>query len=291
MADELLTESHAADIVRAELGGDWQISDALGTTQAIRMAEQGTRSVAIKLLRTPAAIMQRLSDLGVTPPVLALGEQGGRAFMIQQAVDGEHPDHAWFAGHREQWAAMIRRYLQDTELTELLAARRGFWRLDAPAAVDLINRDLARRPVRSPALKTAEFAAALDRWRAQADVLRDGRPTAMCPIHPDAHWHNYVLADDAPLLLDWDHIDLSDPLRDIGSQIWGFLPQRYWAEFVRRVGLVVDDDLPTSICWWAGFKMLGNAIFNDGRDDQPGVEFHVGAFMIAVDRRPWLGTE
>lgn len=286
MAIGALTESQAADILECELGGGWQISESLGTMQSTRLARAGARSVAVKLLQTPAVIMNQLSQLGVTPAVIALGESQGRPYMVQEAVEGTHPDHAWFLANRVSWSAMIRRYLDDPELADLLAGRPGFWRLDVSAAVAMINRDRERAPGHSPALQSPDPGAAVERWRQQAESIRSW---PMRPIHPDAHWHNYVIAEGSPLLLDWDYIDLSDPIRDVGSQVWGFLPSRHWPGFLRRLGLP-DEDCEQAICWWAAFKLLSNALFNDSRDDPAGAEFHIGAFLVAVDRRPWLGT-
>jgi len=148
--------------------------------------------------------------------VIALGERAGVRYMIQEAVDGPHPDHSWFRTNWRQWAQMISRYLHDGELASLLAAQTGFWRLDVPAAIAMTDRDLERAPKRTAALRSSAFMSALSRWRQQARSLP---AMSMRPIHPDPHWHNYVIDRGVPLLLDWDHIDLSDPLRDVGYQV------------------------------------------------------------------------
>ncbi|GAB3929954.1 hypothetical protein GCM10011575_28440 [Microlunatus endophyticus] len=257
MVSDRLSEDLAAEILRRDLGGDWQLSDALGTMEATRLAHQADRAVAIKLTETPATVMQRLSDLGVTPEIIALGQADGVAYLIQRAVTGPHPDHVWWLSHRARWADMITSYLNDSELAALVVAGPVFWRLDVPAARSLVERDLERSDRHCPELRSAEFEAAFRSWRDQAPHIPSW---PMQPVHPDPHIHNYVISDGTPYLLDWDHIDLSDPVRDVGWQLWGGLPR------------------------------LGNALFNDSRNDLDGAAFHVEGFIAAALQQGWLET-
>lgn len=274
-----LTESY----VRTVLGGaDWQISDVRGSMGTTRLAERGAEQVAVKLVDTPLEILDRLAELGVTPPVLASGDHGGRRYVVQRAVRGPYPDHAWFAGNLPRWAELVDSYLNDEPLHRMLAGSPGFWRLAVPDAVEMIN---GQPEPRSTALRDHGLQTSLERWRRQsAEIIR----LPPRPIHPDAHWHNYVIADGRPYLLDWEYVDLSDPVRDVGSQVWGFLPRSRWPAFLRRVRLDPGEPLDLAIYWWAGFKLIMNAWWNDRNGDEPGAEFHANAFRIAVDRRPWL---
>jgi hypothetical protein len=94
-----------------------------------RLASRGTAAVAVKLVDTPLGIMTRLSELGVTPPVIAAGEHEGARYMVQQVVTGPHPDHGWFGSNVARWADMVRCYLDDLPLRRLLEGESGFWRL------------------------------------------------------------------------------------------------------------------------------------------------------------------
>lgn len=239
----------------------------------------------MKLVDTPRAILERLSDLGVTPVVLAVGELDGRPYMIQQAVEGRHPDHEWFVANQKRWAAMVSRYLNDSELRRLVSQQRAFWRLDVPAAAALIEVDLKRSSRRSRALRSVEFESAFRRWQSEAATIPS---LPMRTIHPDPHVNNYVISEGRPFLLDWDHIDLSDPMRDVGWQIWGGLPANCWPKFLESVEISYNEHSSRAICWWSGFKMLGNALFNDSRNDLTGVRFHLDAFEAAARERGWL---
>lgn len=274
-----LTEGFVRDVLP---GTGWRVSEVRGSMGVTRLAVRGDEAVAVKLVATPLEVLSRLADLGVTPPIVANGVHEGRAYVVQRVVDGPHPDHAWFDGNLASWADLVGRYLHDEPLQRLLAARPGDWRLTVPDAVTMIDSQPA--PTSAP-LRDHGLQFQLQRWREQSADLPQ---LALRPIHPDPHWHNYVVAGGRPYLLDWDLVDLSDPLRDVGSQLWGFLPQPRWAEFLRRVGLVPGDRTEAAIHWWAAFKMIMNAWWNDRNGDERGAAFHADAFTLAVDRRPWL---
>lgn len=277
MAD--LTESY----VHAVLGGDgWEVSDVRGSMRTTRLAERGDEVVAVKLVETPLEILSRLSELGVAPPVLASGAHEGRRYVVQRAISGPYPDHDWFAANLPRWAVLVSSYLNDEPLRRMLVSAPAFWRLAVPDAVAMINSQPAPT---SEALRDPGLRASLECWRQQSGEIIQLPPR---PIHPDPHWHNYVISDGRPYLLDWDHIDLSDPLRDIGSQAWSFLRRSQWPAFLRRVGLPPDDQLDLAIYWWAAFKLISDAWWNDRNGNEGGAEFHAHAFKIAVDRQPWL---
>lgn len=278
-----LTDIYVREVVRRDLGGsDWQVSDLLGSMGKTRLATRRSAAVAVKLVDTPLDIMTRLSEIGVTPPVLSTGEYEGSRYMIQQAVTGPHPDHDWFGANVARWADMVHCYLDDVLLRRMLETEPGFWRIGVTGAAAMFDDP----PIaRSAALHDCAFRTSFDRWREQS---RNMSGFAFRPIHPDPHWNNYVIADGRPYLLDWENVDLSDPMRDIGIQIWGFLPQHQWAEFLRRVGLTTTQDIDIAIYWWAAFKVLMNAFWVDEHGDENGARFHARLFRIAVERRPWV---
>ena len=278
-----LTDAYVREVLRRDLDSSgWQVSELMGSMAKTRLASRGAVEVAVKLVDTQPDIMARLSEIGVTPSVIATGEHQGSRYMVQQVVRGPHPDHAWFGANVEQWAEMVRRYLDDGPLQRMLAAVPGFWRLTVAGAVALIDDQPAPR---TAAFLEPGFHASLERWRQESDAIIR---LPLRPIHPDPHWNNYVLGDGRPYLLDWEHVDLSDPLRDVGIQVWGFLRKRQWAEFLQRVGLTPTEDHEIAIHWWAAFKMLTNAFWNDRRGDESGARFHVDGFRTAVERRPWV---
>lgn len=278
-----LTEEQAREILRRELDGNmWQLSELMGSMGTTRLARRDSMAVAVKLVNTPIEVMSRLSEIGVTPPILGAGELEGSRYLIQEVVTGPHPDHQWFEANLALWAEMIKAYILDEPLRLLLGELPGFWRLSVPDAVAMID---GQPEPRTGALREPDFVVALERWRRQSEAI-PGLP--MRPIHPDPHWHNYVIANDRPFLLDWEHLDLSDPIRDVGYQAWGFLPKKLWPEFLRRAGFTPTEELDLAIPWWAAFKLALNAFWNDRNADEGGARSHADMFRAAVDRQSWV---
>ena len=83
------------------------------------------------------------------------------------------------------------------------------------------------------------------------------------PVHPDAHRDNYVITAGQPYLIDWDGVDVSDVVRDVGVQMWGFLPHRRWNEFLSGGGLRPSAEVDAAVYWWSAFRMLGTALWVD----------------------------
>ncbi|TCC15651.1 phosphotransferase [Kribbella sindirgiensis] len=278
-----LTATYVHEVLRRDLDASgWQVSEPLGSLGTTRMAQRGQDAVVVKLVDTPLDIMTRLSELGVTPPVVAAGEHKRVRYMIQQVVSGPHPDHDWFGSHVAEWAEMVRCYLDDIPLRQMLATVPGRWRVTVDDAVTFFDDAPAAR---SAALQEASFQAAFKLWQQQSEAIVR---LPLRPIHPDPHWNNYVIAAGRPYLIDWEHIDLSDPMRDVGYQVWGFLRQRRWVEFLEGVGLSDAGSLEAAVCWWAGFKVLMNAFWNDSQGDERGAAFHAELFRAAVEQRPWV---
>lgn len=278
-----LTATYVHEVLRRDLDtSDWQVSEPLGSLGTTRMAHRGRAAVVVKLVDTPLDIMKRLSELGVTPQVITAGEHAGVPYLVQEVVSGPHPDHDWFGSNVARWAEMVGRYLDDVLLRQMLAAVPGRWRVSVDDASTFFDEAPAPR---SAALQAQSFQAAFEEWQQQSETIVS---LPLRPIHPDPHWNNYVIAAGRPYLIDWEHIDLSDPMRDVGYQIWGFLRQRQWGEFLERVGLSGAGGLDGAVCWWAGFKVLMNAFWNDSQGDERGAAFHAELFRAAVEQRAWV---
>ena len=102
----------------------WNISrPLLGQQKEGYIARSATQTVFLKFDTAPGAILQRLSDLGVTPRLLAHGELNGRSYVIQDYVAGTHPaTWRWFEAHLLELSALTQRYQNDIALRQLLAA-------------------------------------------------------------------------------------------------------------------------------------------------------------------------
>ena len=271
----MLTRALAARLLRRDLGGGWRVANGAGSHGNTRHAASGDLSVVVKL-GSPAAALRRLAELDVTPPVLAWGEHDGTPYTIQRMATGVQPDRAWFAAHLDEYAGLVRRYQRDERLAELLHADPTRDRLDVAAATSMFDH-LPPRPG-SP-MWTSEVAAAVAVWKQRAADLA---PVPPLPVHADPWWGNYVVAGDQLHLVDWDEIDLSDPWRDGGIQLWWHVPAPRWAEFVAGQGAVLDAALEARILWWASFKMLRNGHWVDNDGDAALAVLNARAFVRAM---------
>jgi len=118
-------------------------------------------------------------------------------------------------------------------------------------------------------------------WRRLAADLA---PVPPAPVHADPHGGNYVVAHGRPALIDWDEVDLSDPWRDAGIQLWWHVPAARWADFVATLGATLDEALSARILWWAGFKALRNGYWVDLRGDVRLAELNARGFVRAMAR-------
>lgn len=254
--------------VRAVLPGrGWAVGELVGSSGRARIARRGERAVVVKLTEVAAAVA-RLGELGVTPPVVEAGD----GYLVQEYVEGPNPDRGWFGGHLGVWSELVGRYLRDERLAELVAAAPGRERLTVAGAAGLFGMEPGEG---WPAGCARSFAA----WREQAGELA---AFPVLPVHPDAHMANYVLAGGRPYLVDWDEVDLSDVVRDVGAQAWGFLPGRLWGEFFAGVGLRLTGELRAAVYWWSAFRNLRTALWvADGN-------FHAGLFERAVAGVDWV---
>jgi aminoglycoside phosphotransferase (APT) family kinase protein len=256
----MLTRALAARLLRRDLGGAWRVANGGGSHGNTRLAASGDLSVVVKLDQ-PAAALRRLAELDVTPPVLAWGEHEGSRYTVQRIACGFQPDQAWFAAHVAELAELVRRYQRDPRLAELLREDPSRERLGVEAAASMFDW-IPPRPG-SP-MWTEEVLAARTAWRRRAAALAPLPPT---PVHADPHWGNYVVEGGRLYLVDWDEVDLSDPWRDAGTQLWWHVPTSRWTEFVAAQGATLDELLSARILWWAAFKALRNGYWIDSRGE------------------------
>jgi aminoglycoside phosphotransferase (APT) family kinase protein len=274
----VLARALAARILRRDLGGAWRVSNGAGAHGNTRRAASGDLRVIVKLGQ-PAAALRRLAELEVTPPVLSWGEHDGSPYTVQRMTAGEHPDAAWFAAHVPELAALVHRYQRDERLTDLLRQDPSRDRLDVAGAASMFYRI---PPSEGSPMWTDEVLEARATWRRLASELA---PVPPAPVHADPHRFNYVVADDRLLLVDWDEVDLSDPWRDAGVQLWWHVPADRWAAFAAAQGATLDGALNARILWWAAFKALRNGYWVDLQGDAGLAALEVRGFLRAVARQ------
>ena len=237
---------------------DWTITKPEdGQQKACFVARCSTEKVFIKL-DVPVAALQRLGEIGVAPRVIASGTIDGISYVAQEYIAGSYPDWRWFAAQLPALAAFIKRYHSDQPLASLLAE-------NAPTDyAEHIMLDLARLEKQFTSLQSGELHApaivsAFEKLKAWSKQLQ---AVALVPVHPDPNTANIMLSNESIVMVDWDDMQLSDPMRDIGLLLWWYVAQRQWYEFFDEYGLTMDDALVERIYWWAARTSFAVALWH-----------------------------
>lgn len=246
-------------ILQHQFGGDtWEIARSKdGMQSAGYCAQNGDRKVFIKFTSSIAAL-QRLGEIGVAPRVLASGSEQGKIYVVQEYITGKYPDWQWFATHLHTLASCIQRYHEDQALTTLLS-KSAVLTYQEHVALDLAELDAQFSSLKADVLHTPEIIAAFAELKKQAQRLQ---PVRLVPVHIDPNTRNMLLTDDRLLLVDWDGILLSDPMRDAGLLLWWYVAQRQWPDFFQHYNSSLDNASTERIFWWAARTSFAIALWH-----------------------------
>ncbi|MBV9281139.1 MAG: aminoglycoside phosphotransferase family protein, partial [Chloroflexi bacterium] len=181
--------------------------------------------------------LRRLGELGISPPMVAAGRHQGRPYVIQEYVQGTHPERAWFGRNAARVAALMRTYHQDEELGRVLSS--GQRRRSSDPVSDAVADSKRLLQVALPAgVRSRSLRENVGRWQDQAGTIPFG---PIGPVHLDPNLKNFILTPERVYLIDWDDVTLSDPLRDVGPLLWWYVPQERWDDFFRAHGMEMTD--------------------------------------------------
>ena len=260
---------------------DWRIvRTEFGSAGESYLGSGRGRRAVLKFAVLPPGLA-RLAELGVTPGVIGSGEYGGRPWVLQEHVAGEHPRPAWFGEHLSELAAVLRRYHHDPPLHTLLQGAASVHAQDPDAVA--VELEHARRLL-SPILPgVADAAYGFDRFEGEMQALDVG---SKVPVHPDPNRNNFIVTRDTFFLVDWDGIGLSDRLSDAGLLLWWYVPVGNWPEFFAAYGLDLDQSARTRIYWWTARRSLQVAVWLiERRRQDEGRDFLID-FVAAACHRP-----
>jgi aminoglycoside phosphotransferase (APT) family kinase protein len=228
--------------------GDWTIEKPQhGRQKECYIASNRDRKVFIKF-DLPIKSLQRLSDIGLAPRILASGNYKGIPYVIQEFLDGTHPSREWLVAHVAEVAKLIRTYHEDAQLTEILAEEGG---LDYRDRLDQDLDDIAKRleHLEDPGQLRTQFA----QLKAIATSFEDA---ALVPVHNEPNTGNMLLHQDKLTFIDWDEVLLSDPMRDIGGFLWWYVPIAQWKDFFQSYGATLTPQQEAKIYWFAARASL-----------------------------------
>lgn len=231
------------------LGGNgWKLEKPKnGMQKECYLARSSHASVFIKFGVT-APILQRLGEINVAPRLLASGRVNGEPFVVQELVEGVHPDRSWIKGHLEEVAKLITTYHDDKRLTELLSEDQT---LDYAKHISSDIYEIEQQ-VRSSSESESLQGLFLDLKRLSGTFER----TSLVPVHNEPNTTNMLLSPNGLRFIDWDEIVLSDPIRDIGPFLWWYANEDEWAQFFEFCHIMPTDQLRAKVYWFAARASL-----------------------------------
>ena len=263
-------------------GHKWEIQKPdRGWRKRCYIASNGIDRYFIKF-DVPVDILKRVGEIGVAPRVLSCGECDGIPFVIQEYVNGTHPENRkWLRGHVDALATTVRTYHEDPELFRQLAGRYTTG-LRQHLGLDLQWLSGRFSACDAPTMRTRGMEAGFERLLKAAGELE---AVPLVPVHNDPSPTNLLITGDNRLLLiDWDEIILSDPMRDIGLLLWWNFPPQEWPAFFDRYGMQMSESHVIKIYWFAARASCDIALWHaehnlDGRS-------FVEDFLAALDKQP-----
>jgi Phosphotransferase enzyme family len=251
----------------------WTIARAAeGQQKDCYIATTAQRTAFLKLDgNTPVDVLRRLGELGVAPHLVRAGEIVGRPYVLQDYVSGMHPGWRWFADYLPPLARVARRYHSDSHLQHLLAASTPpmyHERLSEELAVLELQLSSALADMSRKMMAPSTLGRVFADLKSQADQLH---AVTLVPVHPDPNGANIFLTDETIVLVDWDDMLLSDPLRDVSQWLGWYVPHEHWPMFFGAYGLPVDEALLARVYWWSARAAFANVLWHLERGYEYGV--------------------
>lgn len=251
----------------------WNIEKASGgASKESYIARSSDQRLFVKFAPlTPA--LSRLAELGISPSVIASGT-GERPYIIQEFVEGEHPNIEWFGSHLSELATIINKYQQDQDLKKILGG-------DSADYDDHVNNELRQlekdfEELRSASIFTDEVDNLFQMFRVQTEHLQ---VTPLVPTHADPNHTNFFFTKDGIKIVDWDDVLLSDPARDVGPILWWHVSKEKWPEFFTAYEKVLEDE---RLYWWVAKCSLSVAFWYLRKNDIVKAKEFLEDFKAAV---------
>lgn len=217
---------------------NWTFSLPGGSGNETYFAHNSEYSLFIKV----GAHLERataLSQIGLTPPVLAAGQlEDGTSILVQHCVQGRKPTRKDYHDHLEQIAIAIRTMHHDFSVRKTLPhAQNHTYATAALAALADIRQRWGIYRLQVP--DVAPFVDnSLHHLEAQVTHLQG---SGLVASHNDLCNDNMLLTkDDQLYILDLEMMSLDDPSDDIGTLLWWYYPPHMRRCFLDIAGYADD---------------------------------------------------
>ncbi len=238
----------------------WEIRKPMaGLSKETFIAKHGQSEVFVKL-DAPVPYLKRLSELEITPKLLASGEENTVSYAIQELASGTHPTPVWFRNSLSELAMLINRYHDDKILEQLLKVDGRL--STAEGQINSLEKESDK--LLDPSMRNA-CRALIDKLKGQTAKIRT---LTLAPVHPDPNTKNWLVGESSIRLIDWDDIVLSDPVRDVGLICYWYLPQDLWLNLLEKVGIEYNDSSLERLYWWVTARSLAICLWFSSRNQE-----------------------
>src|SRR3954454_17838324 len=145
---------------------EWNVQKAMdGMQKEAYIAHSRTQKVFLKFDVPPSLLpaLERLGEIGVSPPLLAAGTHRRRNYIVQSYLEGVYPDKMWFRTHLPELARFVRAYHRDEELARRLSFGASPYRQHVQQRIRDLDNQLQQAG--NETFRSAEVLAALRRFR------------------------------------------------------------------------------------------------------------------------------
>ncbi len=231
---------------------NWRVKKKIGITSEAFIVHGQDRSLFIKL-DVQTDLIRRLGDLDLIPPIIQLGEFEGTSYVIQDYIEGVHPDQGWIENHLTELAKIIKTYHHDSVLQETLQTGAV---LNCKKHIEF---ELQQIETEIENAKISE-ADVMDNYLIFAKQSEEIAQFSFVPIHTNANSSNFLIANNHIYVVDWGSMILSDELRDIGPLLWRYVAEARWSELLQAYGMEFSEHAKKRIYWWMAKQSISNAI-------------------------------
>lgn len=269
--DEILSKAFPATT-------NWQIKKTKDGKQKESFIAESSESTVFIKIDTNSKILQRVGEIHVAPTLIASGQLNGKEYTIQHYIEPHYPTRDWLNENNQAFATTIKTYHNDEKLKALIQKNNN-----DPQTI--MHQDLETLVTRwnkapNPDLHTQEFEKLFTQLQTTSSHVSQLAPV---PVHTDPNTKNMLVHHANLLLIDWDEVTLSHPLRDLGIMLWWYFYPENWKPVVQSVGLNFEE-VHKDIYWWSAYVSLAAALWHI--EHNAPYEAFIRDFNCALNKEP-----
>lgn len=221
-------------------GQEWEIVPAGGATGRAFYAKHEEQRLFLK--RNSSPFLAVLSAEGIVPKLVWTKRlENGDVVTAQQWLNGRELKQAEM--NNERVARLLKKIHSSKPLLEMLK-RLG----KSPLFPNMLLR-MIEEQIDGDLRQNDCIHLALQFLRNELGNIHCDEITV---CHCDVNHNNWLLSDSNQLyLIDWDGAMIADPAIDLGMLLYWYIPKNEWADWVKRYGRNLTDDLRLRMKWYA----------------------------------------